>query len=383
MTPANFNPSEEKIKIAIVAGEKSGDHLGGPLIQEIKKLYPQSIFVGLGGKKMQEQGLKSLFNMEEIAVMGIIEPLLNLRKLLKLRKKLKDYFLKEKPDLFIGIDSPDFNLPISRYLKNNLSIKTLQYVSPSIWAWRSGRIKKMELSIDAVLTLFPFEKEAYSNSSIVAHFIGHPLAYEIPLLDESNINEGIGDQEKLEKKIALLPGSRKSEVTLIGNVMVNAAILIKHKYPDVTFLMPLASEEHKQLITNNNLSEFIQFSYGNSKEILSQSDLAVITSGTATLEAVLYKTPCVVVYKTGWLSYKLIKPLLKIKNFSLPNLLAKKELLPELLQEQVTPQNIADELENIVNNKEINFHDEFRLIHESLRAGGSVKAAEVIKGLLN
>ena len=163
--------------------------------------------------------------------------------------------------------------------------------------------------------------------------------------------------------------------------MVNAAILIKHKYPDVTFLMPLASEEHKQLITNNNLSEFIKFSYGNSKEILSQSDLAVITSGTATLEALLYKTPCVVVYKTGWLSYKLIKPLLKIKNFSLPNLLAKKELLPELLQ--IAASKNAKFNNIIVNNKEINFHDEFRLIHESLRAGGSVKAAEVIKGLLN
>jgi lipid-A-disaccharide synthase len=173
--------SKKNIKIAIIAGEKSGDQLGGPLMEAIKIHYPNAEFIGVGGDSMKKQGLNSFFNMEDIAVMGIIEPLLSLRKILRLRRDVNFFFKNQNPSLFIGIDSPDFNLPIAKFLKNELNIKTVQYVSPSVWAWRKGRIKKMEKSIDAVFTLFPFEKEAYKNSSIEAYFIGHPLAYKIQI----------------------------------------------------------------------------------------------------------------------------------------------------------------------------------------------------------
>ena len=168
-----------KIKIAIVAGEKSGDELGGPLMESLKTHFQDLSFIGIGGEKMQAQGLLPLFPMDKISVMGIIEPLLKLKELLSLRKELKKFFLKEKPDIFIGIDSPDFNLPLSKFLKRELGLKTVQYVSPSVWAWRKGRIKSIEKSVDSVITLFPFEEGAYKNSNVRICYAGHPIAYRL------------------------------------------------------------------------------------------------------------------------------------------------------------------------------------------------------------
>jgi len=374
--------SERNIKIAIIAGEKSGDQLGGPLMEAIKVHYPNAEFIGVGGDSMKEQGLNSFFNMEDIAVMGIIEPLLSLRKILRLRRDVKFFFKNQNPSLFIGIDSPDFNLPIAKFLKNELNIKTVQYVSPSVWAWRKGRIKKMEKSIDAVFTLFPFEQEAYKNSLIEAYFIGHPLAYKIPILIEKKILREERGFANSQKVIALLPGSRKSEVSLVGNQLVKAAQLIKADFPETRFLMPLANPDHQKLIKIDNDNGLIEFSVGDSREILAVSDLAIITSGTATLESLLFKTPCVTVYKINWLSFKIIKPLLKISNFSLPNLLAEKKLLPELLQNEVTPQNIHQNFLEIHNKMNETYVKEFTAIHESLRAGGSPYAAKIIKELI-
>ena len=328
------------IKIALVVGEKSGDELGGPLIDSIRKQFPNAEFIGLGGDSMKRRGLTSFFDIKEIAVMGILEPLLRLRKILNLRKNFKKFLIDQKPDLYIGIDSPDFNLPIAKYLKKQLGIKTIQYVSPSVWAWRKGRIKTMESSVDRVFTLFPFESEVYADSSIDVSYIGHPLSYKFPIEPEETSLEDPRLLESNNKVIALLPGSRNSEVSLLGNEMLKAAKLIKNDLPEARFLMPLSSPDHKALLEQNQDTGIVEFSYGNSQEVLKSADLAIITSGTATLEALLMQTPCVTVYKTGWLSFKIIKPLLNIKYFSLPNLLANKQLLPELLQDEVTPENI-------------------------------------------
>ena len=362
-------------KIAIVAGEKSGDELGGPLMEALKKSYPDISFVGIGGDKMTSQGLNSFFEMNKISVMGIIEPLLNIRKLLRLRKELKAFLLKEAPDIFIGIDSPDFNLPLAKFLKKTNKTKTVQYVSPSVWAWRKGRVKSMEKFIDSVLTLFPFEEVSYMDSMINVSYVGHPLSYYIKM-DEKDLNK------KIDKSIALLPGSRNSEITQIGNLMVKAARELKKENPEYTFFMPLASRHHLALLEEGT-DDIINISYGDSQEVLKKSKLAIITSGTATLESVLSFTPCVTLYRTNWLSYKLIKPLLTIEYFSLPNLISGKKLLPELLQDELTIENIKNSLDDI-NRRGFEYYlEEFRSLKDSLQAGGAHKASQEIIKLLN
>lgn len=381
MISSNIDNNSQK-KIAIVAGEKSGDELGGPLIDSLKKQFPDAEFIGLGGDSMKSKGLTSFFDIKEIAVMGIVEPLLRLRKILNLRKNFKKFLLDQKPDLYIGIDSPDFNLPIARYLKKQLGIKTIQYVSPSVWAWRKGRIKTMESYIDLVFTLFPFEGEAYADSSIRVSYIGHPLSYKFPIEGKKPFSEDPVLSKNNNKVIALLPGSRNSEVSLLGNEMLRAAKLIKNDLPEARFLMPLSSPDHKELLEEGGDKGIVEFSYGNSQEVLKSADLAIITSGTATLEALLMQTPCVTVYKTGWLSFKIIKPLLNIKYFSLPNLLANKGLLPELLQDEVTPENIHTTFMSLFRQDKEKYLQEFKKIHTSLMAGGSDLAAKEIKEML-
>ena len=370
------------IKIALVVGEQSGDELGGPLIDSIRKQFPKAEFIGLGGNSMEKRGLVSFFDIKEIAVMGIVEPLLRLRKILNLRKSFKKFLIDQKPDLYIGIDSPDFNLPIAKYLKKQLGIRTIQYVSPSVWAWRKGRIKTMESSVDRVFTLFPFESEVYADSSIEVSYIGHPLSYKFPIEAEETSFEDRTLLENNNKVIALLPGSRNSEISLLGNEMLKAAKLIKNDLPEARFLMPLSSPDHKALLEQNQDTGIVEFSYGDSQEVLKIADLAIITSGTATLEALLLQTPCVTVYKTGWLSFKIIKPLLNIKYFSLPNLLANKELLPELLQDEVTPENIHTTFMSLIYRDRDKYLLEFKKIHISLMAGGSDLAAKEIKEML-
>ena len=362
-------------KIAIVAGEKSGDELGGPLMEALKKSYPDISFVGIGGDKMTSQGLNSFFEMNKISVMGIIEPLLNIRKLLRLRKELKAFLLKEAPDIFIGIDSPDFNLPLAKFLKKTNKTKTVQYVSPSVWAWRKGRVKSMEKFIDSVLTLFPFEEVSYMDSMINVSYVGHPLSYYIKM-DEKDLNK------KIDKSIALLPGSRNSEITQIGNLMVKAARELKKENPEYTFFMPLASRHHLALLEEGT-DDIINISYGDSQEVLKKSKLAIITSGTATLESVLSFTPCVTLYRTNWLSYKLIKPLLTIEYFSLPNLISGKKLLPELLQDELTTENIKNSLDDIHIKGFEYYLEEFKSLKDSLQAGGALKASQEIIKLLN
>ena len=370
----------KKIKIALVAGEESGDQLGASLIKDLKRIFPSSSFIGVGGRKMQEEGLNSFFEMKKISVMGILEPLMKISELLNLRKELKEYLSVETPDIFIGIDSPDFNLSVSKHLKRQ-EIKTVQYVSPSIWAWRKGRIKTIEKSVDRVLTLFPFELLAYSESPVEAYFVGHPLAHKIPI----DLNKVELRNKKFhlneEKMIALLPGSRKSEVKMIGEILLKTASLIKDSDDDTKFFMPLADIRHKELIPNWEDYPWVTFSEKNAQDILSASHLGIVTSGTASLEAALFKTPVIVVYKTSWITYLLVKPLLRIKQFSLPNLLAGSAILPELLQHEVTDENLFKAYKDLKNNSN-NLLAAFEKIHSELKADGPDTAAKVIADMI-
>ena len=379
--PSNIDNKENKeIKIALVAGEESGDQLGASLIKDLKRIFPSSSFIGVGGRKMQEEGLNSFFEMKKISVMGILEPLMKISELLNLRKELKEYLSVETPDIFIGIDSPDFNLSVSKHLKRQ-EIKTVQYVSPSIWAWRKGRIKTIEKSVDRVLTLFPFELLAYSESPVEAYFVGHPLAHKIPI----DLNKVELRNKKFhlneEKMIALLPGSRKSEVKMIGEILLKTASLIKDSDDDTKFFMPLADIRHKELIPNWEDYPWVTFSEKNAQDILSASHLGIVTSGTASLEAALFKTPVIVVYKTSWITYLLVKPLLRIKQFSLPNLLAGSAILPELLQHEVTDENLFKAYKDLKNNSN-NLLAAFEKIHSELKADGPDTAAKVIADMI-
>ena len=375
--------SSQNFKIAIVAGEKSGDELGGPLICSLKEMFPKADFIGIGGPKMIGAGLKSLFDIDRISVMGIIEPFLNIFELLSLRKRLKDYLVTQTPDIFIGIDAPDFNLPISRYLKVKRGITTVQYVSPSVWAWREGRIKTIEKSVDKVLTLFPFESEAYKGSSVSVSFVGHPLAYRF----SENINKKeIREKKSLDPKakiVALLPGSRRSEVSRMAEVFLKTARKIRESNESTLFFMPFAEISHQALVNNLKNYDWVNFSVGDSQEVLSYSDIGIVTSGTASLEAALLRTPVVVAYKTSWLTYNLVKPLLKISQFALPNLLAEKKILPELIQSEVTSYNLLNEFNNL---NEKNYQDCIKMfdqIHSKLKSKGPNSAANCIAEMLN
>ena len=382
MSPNINQNTSSSFKVAIVAGEESGDQLGGSLIKQLKKLTPSIsyTFIGVGGNKMQQEGLNSFFDMERISVMGLIDPLLRIKELLQLRKELKNFLIKESPDIFIGIDSPDFNLPISKDLKGH-GIKTVQYVSPTIWAWRQGRLKTIEKSVDTVMNLFPFENKAYESSSVTTAFVGHPLAHKIP----KKINKQELKEERFsitnKKMVALLPGSRKSEIKKMSPLFIDAAKLIKLNNPNICFYMPLTDLKFKEFIKGHETLDWINFSEGNSQEVLSAADLAIVTSGTASLEAALFRTPSVVAYKTNWITYLLLKPFLKINIFALPNLLAEKEIFPELIQSDVTKYKILEAFNNIDKNRE-KLLKEIDLIHSLLESDGPQTAARTITQIL-
>jgi len=361
-------------KVAVVAGEKSGDQLGGELIKSLKLDYPDCKFIGIGGDLMKEQGLQSLYDIERLAVMGIWEPFKRLPELLKLRSRLKSFLLNEKPDIFIGIDSPDFNLPLANFLKKETSIPTVQYVSPSVWAWRKGRIKKIERSIDLMLCLFPFEGKAYEGSKVNYKYVGHPLAHRL-LIKQKSYQEGL----QKDLTIGLLPGSRTSEIIRMAPLMIAAAKDLQSIFKSTKFVMPLVQRDHLGLFKySDDEIKNISFSFSNSQEILKKCDYAIVASGTATLEALLLRVPLLSVYKTNWMSFNLIKPLLRIKYISLPNLLADEEIIPELLQDHVTVSNIVNGLSDLIKSDKKILFDRFQDIHNSLLAGGKEAAKDEI-----
>ncbi|MFI3256169.1 MAG: lipid-A-disaccharide synthase [Psittacicella sp.] len=376
--------TKKQINIAIVAGEASGDLLGASLIIELKKIYPNASFMGVGGFKMQKEGLLSLFDLKELSVMGITEVILNLRKLIKLNHKVSNFFILNPPDIYIGIDAPDFNLPIEKKLKKN-GVKTVHYISPSIWAWREKRIFKIKEATDLVLGILPFEEKIYLKYKTPYKFIGHFLADKLPLNPCKEIKDIRSSDVKI---ISILPGSRSSEIKNLFMLFIQAIDLVKKTFSNIKVLIPYNSKESlvqiQDICNSNNIStDEIEFIHDGTHEALRRSDAALITSGTAVLESMLLKTPTVVGYKMSKLTYQIAKKMVKTKYVTLPNLIADEEIFKEFIQDECTSENLAKELVNLLSIDNSYIINKCYEIHKVLQKDSSKQAAIFIKNILD
>ena len=366
------------LRVALVAGEASGDILGSGLMQAIKQRHPNAEFIGVGGARMEAEGLKSYFPMERLAVMGLVEVLGRLFELLGRRRQLARDLIAAKPDVFIGIDAPDFNLGLELKLRR-AGIKTVHYVSPSVWAWRQKRVLKIREACDLMLTLFPFEAQFYDEHQVPVRFVGHPLADAIPLqADRAAAREAL-DLPQDEPVVALMPGSRGGEVARLGELFLDAAIRLRALRPGIHFLLPCATPERReqleQMLAGRDLP--LTLLNGRSHEALAACDAVLIASGTATLEALLYKRPMVVAYRVAPLTYRILKRLVKSPYISLPNLLAERLLVPELIQDAATPEALAQAVAPLIDGGQVQTEG-FDVIHRALRRDASVSAADAV-----
>jgi len=375
------------LRFGLVVGERSGDILGAGLIKAIKMRHPNAQFIGIGGELMIAQGCESLFDQERLAVMGFIEPLKRLPELLAIRKQLYHYFLSRPPDVFIGIDAPDFNIDLELKLRAK-HIKTVHYVSPSVWAWRQNRIKKIAQAVDLMLTLLPFEADFYRQHQVPVKFVGHPLADQLrPPAKLSIPRKALGIDAPGKTIVALLPGSREAEVRLIGPAFWQAARLCVKSMPEISFIIPAASEARFRQI-QTQLEDFpelpISLINGQSTQVMAASNLVVMASGTTTLEAMLLGKPMVVAYRLGWLSYQILSRMVKSKYISLPNLLAGKALVPELIQAQATPQAIAKHVLALLqpDGEQTAVLAEFERIRQSISLNADEQAADAVLELI-
>lgn len=366
------------IRVALVAGEASGDILGSGLMQAIKQRHPDAEFIGVGGARMEAEGLKSYFPMERLAVMGLVEVLGRLFELLGRRRQLARDLIAAKPDVFIGIDAPDFNLGLELKLRR-AGIRTVHYVSPSVWAWRQKRVLKIREACDLMLTLFPFEAQFYDEHQVPVRFVGHPLADAIPQqADRAAAREAL-DLPQDEPVVALMPGSRGGEVARLGELFLDAAIRLRALRPGIHFLLPCATPERReqleQMLAGRDLP--LTLLNGRSHEALAACDAVLIASGTATLEALLYKRPMVVAYRVAPLTYRILKRLVKSPYISLPNLLAERLLVPELIQDAATPEALAQAVAPLIDGGQVQTEG-FDVIHRALRRDASVSAADAV-----
>ncbi len=370
------------LKIALVAGEASGDILGAGLMQAIKARHPDAQFIGVGGPRMQAEGLDSYFPMERLAVMGLVEVLGRLPELLKRRRGLIRTLIDERPDVFVGIDAPDFNLGVELKLRQ-AGIRTVHYVSPSVWAWRQKRVLKIQRACDLMLTLFPFEARFYEEQQVPVCFVGHPLADAIPLTaDRAAARAALGLPEQ-GGVVALLPGSRGGEVERLGGLFLDAAERLRALRPGLRFVLPCASAERRAQVEAMLAGRDLQVSLldGRSHEALGACDAVLIASGTATLEALLFKRPMVVAYRVAPLTYRILRRLVKSPYISLPNLLAGRLLVPELIQDAATPEALAGALAPLIDDGQVQTEG-FDAIHRALRRGASERAAEAVLRLV-
>jgi lipid-A-disaccharide synthase len=375
----------EQVKvIGIVAGEASGDLLASHMMEELKRAVPGVRFIGIGGPKMQAVGMQVLFPQEKLAVFGYIEVLKHYFEIVSIRRKLRAYFYAHPPDLFIGIDAPDFNFDLELKLKER-GIPTIHYVSPSIWAWRGERIHKIKRAVSHMLALFPFEAPLYEKAGIPVTYVGHPLA---DMLSEEPDRDAMRKQMRLptqSKVFAFLPGSRQSEVRNLAATFIDTARIILQQLPESNFLVPLATSETRRIFEeilrqHGGQDLPIRILFGHAHDAIIAADVVLVASGTATLEVALLKRPMVITYKMPALLYWLLKPKAYQPYFGLPNILAGKFVVPELFQNDATPENLAQVLLNLLSNKqavgelEVIFTD----MHSTLRQGNAHKAAQAI-----
>ncbi len=375
------------LRVGIVAGEASGDLLAAGLMQALRDRCGDVVFECVAGPLMEAQGCLTLAPAERLSVMGLIEPLARIPELFMLRRSLVRHFTDNPPDVFIGVDAPDFNLGLE-YRLRQFGVKTVHYVSPSIWAWRQYRIKKIRKAVDLMLTLFPFEAEFYQDNNVPVAFVGHPLANMIavqPDLPAARQRLGLAGHSQI---IAMLPGSRVTEVNRLAPLMLKtAAYCLKHN-DNLHFVVPLASGKIR-----DRFERFLQLPAplpitlfdGKARDVMEASDAVLVASGTATLEAMLLKKPMVVTYKLSAFSYHIVKRLIKVKVVSLPNLLAGKPLVPELMQDEATPVALGEQLLTYLNDHEASqaIHDTFVALHEQLQLDANEKATDHILALVN
>lgn len=378
--PVNTKP----LCIALVAGEASGDILGAGLMAALKQQHPNIQFIGVGGPKMEAEGLASMFPMERLSIMGLVEVLGRLAELVKRRAKLVKDIIAAKPDVFIGIDAPDFNLGIELKLRK-AGIKTIHYVSPSVWAWKQKRVFKIKKACDLVLTLFPFEAKFYEKHEVPVCFVGHPLADTIPLqIDRETAKCDLGIAQD-DLVVALMPGSRGGEVSRLAPVFLETAVIILKQYPQANFVLPCANQQRKEQV-EELLKAYqlpITLLQGNSRQALAACDVVLIASGTATLEALLYERPMVVAYKLAPLTFWIAKRVVKTPYISLPNILAGRLLVPEMIQDKAEPEALFNELQPLLEGNSKEQTDNFKAIHLALRQNASAKAAEATLKLIN
>ncbi|AEY02338.1 lipid-A-disaccharide synthase [Oceanimonas sp. GK1] len=369
---------EVPLRIGIVAGEVSGDTLGAGLVRELRRRHPDAIFEGIAGPQMQAEGCRALFDMDELAVMGLVEVLGRLPRILHIRKRIIAHFIDNPPDVFVGIDAPDFNIGVEHRLRK-AGIATVHYVSPSVWAWRQNRIHKIKAATDLVLAFLPFEKAFYDRFDAPCRFIGHTLADRMPLVPDTR-----GARERLGldpdgRYLALLPGSRHAEVTLLTPVYLEACKQLKVRHPELEFVVPLTSDKRRQefLAIKEKVAPGLKVTLveGRGREVMTAADVVLLASGTATLEAMLAKKPMVVGYKLKDFSYWLAQRLVKTEYVALPNLLADQTLVAELIQHECTPGHIVDEIGKLLDHDTSELVNHFTQLHKRIRCNADEQAA--------
>lgn len=371
------------LRIALVAGEASGDILGAGLMQALREQHPEVEFIGVGGPLMETAGLDSFFPMERLAVMGLVEVLGRLRELLRRRRELLAWLLEQQPDVFIGIDAPDFNLDLELKLRQQ-GIKTVHYVSPSVWAWRQKRVLKIREACDLMLCLLPFEARFYQEHQVPVHFVGHPLADSIALEhDQQAARQQLALPEQ-GQVVALLPGSRGGEVRRLGQLFVATAELLHQRNPQLSFVLPAANGARREQL-EQILADYpelpIELLDGQSQLALQACDTVLIASGTATLEAMLFKRPMVVAYRLAGLTYRILKLMVKSRYFALPNLLADEGLVPEFIQHAATAENLAEAIEQqLLDGSQQTAR--FLELHQLMRRDASAEAAKAVLQLI-
>ncbi|TAK45738.1 MAG: lipid-A-disaccharide synthase [Betaproteobacteria bacterium] len=375
--------------VAMVAGEASGDLLGSHLMAALKARRTGLRFSGIGGPKMIAEGLESLYPIEQLSVRGYAEVLGQYRAITEMRRRLARRLLEERPALYVGIDSSDFNLELERQLKD-AGIPTVQYVSPSIWAWRGWRVRRIARSVTHLLALFPFEPALYEKAGVAVTYVGHPLADLIPLASDRAQARAQLRLPATARIVALLPGSRRSELQYMGEIFVRAARRLSEQLPEAHFVCPTASrdtrEQFEAVLRSAGAADLpLTLLYGHSHEALAAADVALVASGTATLETALIKTPMVIAYRQSPLTWALMRRMIYLPYIGLPNILAGEAFVPEYIQNRATPEALAGALAALLQDPIAQQHqiERFRAIHATLRQNTAQKAADAVLGVLD
>lgn len=375
------------LRVGIVAGETSGDLLGAGLMRAFRARHPQITFEGIAGPQMIEEGCQALYPAEKLSLLGLVEVLGHLPEVLKIRKELVKHFSDSPPDVFIGIDAPDFNLTLERRLRDR-GIPTVHYVSPTVWAWRTYRIHSIARAVDLMLTVFPFEAEFYREHRIPVRFVGHPLADLVPLVSdrlEARRKLGLPSGDQI---VALLPGSRSSELKYLGSRFIATVDWCRQRKPGLRFVAPMASARirsvFEHLIAQHEAELPVTLIDGRSREVMEAADVVLAASGTATLEALLLKRPMVVAYRMAYLTQLMMRRMLKVPHFSLPNLLAGREVVQEFFQNDVDPEKLGPAILTYLDDphRAHALQEIFAEIHYQLRKDASHQAAAAVLQLI-